>query len=169
MLNLRNNQPEMTPRPKLIIFTIFLLSTLFLVSCTKEKNDVVPNVYVDFNISLSDPEFFNLTAPLTSAYVSASTNNIGTPAAGYGNNGIIVFRYVEDEFFAYDRTCPHDFKVNNKSIQVNIVDDIYAVCPQCSTKYALPSYGTPASGVGQYPLKNYKTAFNGLIVHVWNY
>jgi hypothetical protein len=156
-------------RPNLIIFIIFLLFPLSLVSCNKEKNDVVPDVYIDFNISLNDPEFYNLNSPLTSAYVSASTNNIGLYAAGYDNNGIIIFRYVEDEFFAYDRTCPHDFKVNNKSVRVNIVDDIYAICPECSTKYALPSYGTPASGISQYPLKNYKTAFNGLIVHVWNY
>lgn len=168
MLNLRNNQTEMTIRPNLIIFILVFLTPFFLTSCSKEKNDVVPDVYIDFNISLNDPEFFNLTAPLTSAYVSSATNNIGIPAAGYGNNGVIIFRYIEDEFYAYDRTCPHDFKVNNKSVQVNIVDEIYAICPECNTKYALPSFGTPASGIGRYPLKNYKTSFNGLIVHVWN-
>lgn len=169
MLNLQNNQTEMRIRPNLIIFIISVISPLFVTSCSKDKNDVIPDVYIDFNISLNDVEFSGLTAPLTYAYVSASTNNIGAPAAGYGNNGIIVFRYVEDEFMAYDRTCPHDFKVNNKSIQVSVVDDIYAVCPECGTKYALPGYGTPASGIGQYPLKNYKTAFNNPWVHVWNY
>jgi hypothetical protein len=156
-------------RPNLIIFIIILISPLFITSCSKDENDVIPDVYVDFNISLNDVEFSNLTAPLTSAYVSASTNNIGMAAAGYGNNGIIVFRYVEDEFLAFDRTCPHDFKVNNKSVRINIIDDIYAICPECSTKYALPSYGTPASGIGQYPLKNYKTGFNNPWIHVWNY
>jgi hypothetical protein len=158
----------MIRRSKLIIFSLFLLTALSLLSCKKEKNDVIPNVYTDFYISLNDPEFFILTAPLTSVYVSSSTNNIGVGAAGYNNNGLIIFRYTEDEFFAYDRTCPHDFKVNNKSVKINIVDDIYAICPECSTKYALPGYGTPASGIGRYPLKNYKTAFNGLVVHVWN-
>ena len=169
MLNLRKIQSEMSVRPKLIIFTLILVLPLFITSCTKNKNDVIPDVYIDFNISLNDPEFYNLSSPLTSAYVSASTNNIGLYAAGYDNNGIIIFRYVEDEFLAYDRTCPHDFKVNDKSVQVNIIDDIYAICPVCSTKYALPSYGTPASGIGQYPLKNYKTAFNNPWIHVWNY
>jgi hypothetical protein len=168
MLTLRINQTEMTVRPNLIIFTIFLLSQLLITSCTKDKNDVVPDVYVDFYLSLDDPEFYILTTPLSAAYVSASTNNIGPNAAGYDNNGIIVFRDGNDEFFAYDRTCPHDFKVNNQSIRVNI-DGIYAVCPQCGTTYGLPINGTPASGIGQYPLKNYKASFNGLIVHVWNY
>jgi len=73
-----------------------------------------------------------------------------------------------DEFDAYDRTCPYDFAVNGKSIKVNI-DGIFAVCPECGTTYALPSFGTPYSGVGRYPLKNYKTTFNGQIVHVWHY
>ncbi len=27
-------------------------------------------------------------------------------------NGIIVFAGPNDEFYAYDRTCPHDYDVN---------------------------------------------------------
>jgi hypothetical protein len=159
----------MALKPNLIKIIVFILPLFIIASCTKDKNDVIPDVYVDFNISLNDPEFFILSAPLTSVYVSSSTNNIGLSAAGYDSNGIIIFRNGDDEFLAFDRTCPHDFKVNNKSVRVNILDDIYAVCPECGTKYGLPSFGTPASGIGRYPLKNYKTAFNGLIVHVWNY
>jgi len=169
MLNLWNNQTEMNIKPNLIFFIIILISPFVFSSCSKDKNDVIPDTFVDFSISLNDVEFSNLVSPLTYAYVSASTNNFGPNAAGYGNNGIIVFRYIEDEFLAFDRTCPHDFKVNNKSVRVNVIDDIYAICPDCSTKYALPSYGTPASGIGQYPLKNYKTAFNNPWIHVWNY
>jgi nitrite reductase/ring-hydroxylating ferredoxin subunit len=168
MLNLRNNQTEMTIRPNLIIFIIILIFPLFITSCSKEKNDVIPDVYVDFNISLYDPEFYILTAPLTADSVSASTNNIGSPAAGYDNNGIIIFRDGNDEFYAYDRTCPHDFKVNNRSVKVKI-DGITAVCPDCGSIYQLAAYGTPSNGPSQYPLKNYKTSFNNPWVHVWNY
>jgi nitrite reductase/ring-hydroxylating ferredoxin subunit len=152
------------------IFFILLLTLLFPASCSKEKNDVIPDVYVDFYISLNDPQFFDLTAPLNYAYVDASTNNIGERAAGYDGNGIIIFRAQENEFFAYDRTCPHDYFVNGMSIKVSVIDGIYAVCPECSSKYALPNYGTPLSGyVSKYPLKNYRTSFDGLNVHVWNY
>jgi len=169
MLILHNNKTEMSVKPNLIIFIVSIILPLFISSCSKDKNDVVPDVYVDFYISLNDPEFFVLASPFTSVYISSSTNNIGLNAAGYDGNGIIVFRNIEDEFLAYDRTCPHDFKENNKSVRLNIVDDIYAICPQCSTKYGLPVNGTPASGIGRYPMKNYKTTFNGLVVHVWNY
>jgi nitrite reductase/ring-hydroxylating ferredoxin subunit len=160
----------LTAKTNLYIFLFLISILLVFTSCQKEKNDVIPDVYIDFYISLSDPQFFDLTAPLNFEYVSSATNNMGDRAAGYDNNGIIIFRAQENEFFAYDRTCPYDYFVNGKSIKVNGVDMIYAVCPDCGTKYALPNYGTPLSGfVGRYPLKNYKTAFDGLNVHVWNY
>jgi len=152
-----------------IIFSGIILSIAILyLSCSKEKNDVIPDVYVDFYISLDDPEFLSLNAPTNSVIVTYKTNNLGAPAAGYDSNGIIIYRADETQFYAYDRTCPYDFAVNNLSIKVNI-DGIYAVCPQCRTSYALPAGGSPASGPGRYPLKNYKTSFNGINVHVWNH
>ena len=58
----------------------------------------------------------------------------------------------------------------NLSIKVNIdpTFSIYAICPKCGTKYALSAGGTPASGIGRYPLKNYRTSFDGRYVSVWN-
>lgn len=154
-------------RSKLVIFLILIFTVVLLVSCRKNRNDVIPDVYVDFTISLNDPEFFDLNAPTNSKIVTSATNNLGYRAAGYDGNGIIVYRSAMDEFYAYDRTCPHDFAVNGLSEKVNI-DFISAICPQCSTSYSLEAGGTPFSGPGKYPLKNYKTSFDGLIVHVWN-
>lgn len=152
---------------KIIIFLFTVLTAVSLNSCKKSKYDVIPDVYVDFYINLNDPEFFDLNAPMNYKIITSATNNWGINSAGYDHNGIIVYR-LTDDFYAYDRTCPHDFAVNGKSIKLNI-DGIYAVCPECGTTYALPSFGTPASGIGRYPLKNYKTSFNGQIVHVWHY
>jgi nitrite reductase/ring-hydroxylating ferredoxin subunit len=154
-------------KAKIIIFLITVLTAVSLNSCKKSKYDVIPDVYVDFYINLNDPEFFDLNAPMNYKIITSKTNNWGSNSGGYNDNGIIVYR-LTDEFYAYDRTCPHDFAVNSKSIKLNI-DGIYAVCPECGTTYALPSFGTPASGIGRYPLKNYKTSFNGQIVHVWHY
>jgi nitrite reductase/ring-hydroxylating ferredoxin subunit len=155
-------------KSKIIIILIATLTAVSLTSCKKSKNDVIPDVYVDFYIDLNDPEFFDLNSIGNSRVVTSITNNWGINAAGYDYNGIIVYRATLDEFYAYDRTCPHDFAVNGKSIKLNI-DGIFAVCPECGTNYALPSFGTPYSGVGKYPLKNYKATFNGQIVHVWHY
>jgi hypothetical protein len=156
----------MVAKSKILFFSVTILMGS-LISCKKSKYDVIPDVYVDFTISLNDPEFVALRATTGVAFVDAKTNNIGTSAAGYDGNGIIIYN-DEDQFYAYDRTCPYDFYVNGKSVKLN-VDFIYGVCPACGTKYALAVSGLPASGPGKYQLKPYKTAFNPPYVHVWHY
>jgi nitrite reductase/ring-hydroxylating ferredoxin subunit len=154
-------------KSKIINILIIVLTAVSLSSCKKNKNDVIPDVTVDFTINLNDAEFFDLNAIGNSKIVTSATNNWGIYSAGYDDNGIIVYRSFEDEFNAYDRTCPFDYAVNGLSIKVN-VDFTIAICPRCSTNYALSAFGTPISGPGKYPLKNYKTSFNGQSVHVWN-
>jgi hypothetical protein len=150
------------------IATFFLFIILFTAtSCNGKYNDVIPDVYVDFFIDLVyDPLFYDLTAAGNSVVITSSTNNWGTRSAGYDGNGIIVY-YSGDDYYAYDRTCPYCYKLGGQSVAVEI-DGIYAVCPECGTNYALPSYGTPTSGPGEYMLKNYHTKMSGYSVHVWN-
>lgn len=145
----------------------FIFFAFFAVSCENEKNDVIPDVYVDFTMDLNDIEFVNLTVMFGSVYVNANTNNWGQRASGFNNNGIIVFAGPEGEFYAYDRTCPHDYAADGSSVKVN-TDFIRAVCPRCSTVYELSIGGVPASGPGRYPLKNYRTNFDGRFLRVWN-
>ncbi len=150
---------------KILVFII--LSGIFLSSCKKDNNDVIPDVYVDFTIDLLDPEFVNLTVIDASDTVDASTNNWGSRASGFDNNGIIIYRGAE-EFFAYDRTCPFDYASKGLSIKV-VIEFAIAVCPECGTIYSLSTFGVPTSGVGNYSLKNYKTSFDGnRYVRVWN-
>ncbi len=154
---------------KIRYFFISLAFLLLPISCENNKNDVIPNVYTDFTMDIStDILFRDLTSVGNSVIVNYLTNNWGRYSAGYDSSGIIVYRSNEDEFNAYDRTCPYDYVVNNKSIRVN-VDFTMAICPVCSTYYALSSFGSPVSGPGRYPLKNYKTSFDGRYVRVWNY
>lgn len=146
----------------------FLFSLAFIVSmssCSKAKNDVIPDVYVNFTLDIDDPEFVNLTA-IGCDTVDARTNNWGTGAAGFNGNGIIIYN-GGDDFYAFDRTCPHDYEINGLSVKVK-ADFTIATCPQCGTIYSLSAAGTPASGVGQYPLKNYRTSFDGRFLRVWN-
>ena len=153
---------------KIRFFLITMAFVLALSSCNK-KNDVIPDVYVNFDINLTDVQFSNLNVFGGSVAVDSRTNNWGIGAAGYNGNGIIICFGVE-EFYAYDRTCPHDYVVNNLSIKVNIdpTNSTIAICPKCGTKYGLTVGGTPASGIGRYPLKNYRTSFQGNYVIVSN-
>jgi nitrite reductase/ring-hydroxylating ferredoxin subunit len=151
---------------KIRLFLIVITTFLALVSCNRKSNDVIPDVYIDFRINLYDPQFISLTAIGGAIAVDKNTNNIGYPAAGFNENGIIIYS-GPDGFYAYDRTCPHDYAVNGRSIRVNI-DFIQAVCPECGTSYALSATGTPSSGIGRFPLKNYRTSFDGIYIRVWN-
>lgn len=153
---------------KIKLYSVCALFTVALLSCSKYKNDVIPDVYVFFMIDLLDPQFVNLNAFGESDTVNARTNNFGSSAAGFDSNGIIVYCGGPDEYYAFDRTCPHDYATNSKSVQVSIVDNISAVCPECGTEYSLGAFGTPSSGPGRYPLKNYKTSFDGRYITVWN-
>lgn len=154
---------------KIKLFLIVAIPVFVLCSCRNAKNDVIPDVYVNFTIDLLDPQFINLTAMGGSDTIDGRTNNWGYRAEGFNGNGIIVYT-GPDEYYAYDRTCPHDYAVNGLSVKVKIdpVDFTSAVCPQCGTKYGLSVFGTPVSGVSKYPLKNYKTRFDGRYITVWN-
>ena len=158
----------MRTKLKIIIILIAALTTVSLISCKKSKNNIIPDVYVDFTIDLNDIIFRDLNAITNHVIVTYQTNNWGGRSAGYDSSGIIVYRSNLDQFYAYDRTCPYDYEVNGLPIKVN-VDFISAICPKCSTYYSLEAGGTPSSGPGRYPLKNYKTSFDGQTVHVWHY
>ena len=158
----------MTPDSKIRYFFISLSIFLCLISCERNKNDVIPDVYVDFTMDILD--FPNLESITGSATVNASDMRITDRryAGGFNGNGIIIYRSLPDEFNAYDRTCPHDYTDKQLSVKVN-VDFTEAICPQCSTHYALSAFGTPSAGPGRYPLKNYKVRFEGRFITVWNY
>jgi nitrite reductase/ring-hydroxylating ferredoxin subunit len=159
----------MSTIPKIKYFSILVALTVLPVSCENNKNDVIPDTYVSFTMDIvGDIQFSDLNAIGNYVIVNSLTNNWGSRAGGYEGNGIIIYRATLDQFYAYDRTCPHDFVVNNKVVKVN-VDFIQAVCPSCSTAYSLPTGGVVISGPGKYPLKNYRTIFDGRYLIVENY
>lgn len=148
-------------------FLAAFISVILCHSCTKERKDVIPDVYVDFTLDLENPEFANLTVSGSFDTIDASTHNWGLAAAGYDGNGIIVYS-GPDEFHAYDRTCPYDYAVNARSIKIKAGYAV-AICPECGTVYDLSAFGTPVSGPGRYPLKNYSINLTyNRYLRIWN-
>ncbi len=147
-----------------------MVFVIISVSCYK-KNDVIPTVYVDFTIDLENPYYASLNAFGGAKIISSNSPKSGSFFNSYNGNGIIIFAGV-DEFLAYDRTCPYEYITNGSSVAVTIdpSSSLFAVCPKCGTKYALSANGTPASGVGRYPLKNYRAnLLSGRYVYISNY
>ncbi|MGD0343179.1 MAG: hypothetical protein ABSA76_15875, partial [Bacteroidales bacterium] len=102
----------MTTGSKIKYFFISLALFLLPVSCENTKNDVIPNVYVDFTMDITNDILFrDLTSITNSVIVNYLTNNWGYTSAGFDSSGIIVYRSDLDEFNAYDRTCPYDYEI----------------------------------------------------------
>lgn len=137
--------------------TKFFLTLLFLVSCISscnDKNQVVPYIYVNFTLSVFDPEFADLVVPGNSITVTG------------GVNGILIYRISEVDFAAYDRTCTYDIE---EGCQVKVDDSgIFAVDTLCCHSQYLLLDGSVTRGPATYPLKRYNTSFDGTYLRVYN-
>ncbi len=149
------------------IRNFFLIVLLYVLAnaCETEKQKIIPHTYVNFSIRLDDPQFITLSSIGNAVVITSSYD--GSNSAGYDNNGIILYRASQDEFYAFDRTCTYDVE---KSIAVEIDDSgIMAVCPECGSIYVLPNIGFPTKeSPSKYALHQYQTSFDGLNVHVFN-
>jgi nitrite reductase/ring-hydroxylating ferredoxin subunit len=144
------------------IFTkiIFLITVLAIVPllffCKKDKQNLVPYVYVDFYVDIDEPYFADLHAVGNSVSVTG------------GVEGIIIFRKSLDEFVAIERCCSYNPEerciVARDSVQTGTV-----ICPCCKSVFSIYDGSiikTPAS----HPLTLYQTSFDQLNnrVHVTN-
>ena len=74
------------------INNILILAALLLIvnSCKNSENDVIPDLYINFQINLAtDIEFSALNVMGNHVVVTSATNNWGSRSSGYDNNGII--------------------------------------------------------------------------------
>jgi len=134
--------------------------------CKKNNSDVIPDTFIDFTIDLNNPQYIDLNVVGNTIMISAQT--LGIISLGYDNHGILIYRASEDEFYAFDRTCPFEEELN-QAVAIDNAGDVTAECPKCHTEYVLPSYGYPTDkGPGTYPLKMYKTGLSGTSLHVYH-
>ncbi|HEX7411951.1 MAG TPA: hypothetical protein VF298_07415 [Bacteroidales bacterium] len=137
-----------------ISFLLFPLVFLyiFLVSCRKDSaSSRVPYVYVNIQLYPNSIDFIP-----TSGWVYVTG----------GNRGIIVYRMTENEFFAYDRTCPYD--PENLAARVRIdPSGVIVVDTVCGSKYILTT-GYPISGPSKSPLLQYRTSYDGEVLYISN-
>ena len=140
---------------KLRIFLFIFTLILIPFACVKKTGDIVPDVPVHVTINVNtDPEYLNLRAPGNADTINRT---VGGYPVGYMGNGIIVYRYSETVFYAYDRTCPYQI---DKHVAVKLQDNSFAKCPVCHSVYILAGEGSPTTaGPSKYPLKQYRTTF----------
>ena len=134
----------------LYYLTAFLL--MCSLSCKKDNNDI-PEVYVDIYLYTTDPAFAPLNATSGFAYASG------------GSKGILIFRKSQNEFMAYDRHCT--YKVPDGNYVTVDASGLLAVDANCNSKFLITD-GSPNSGPSVNSLKQYQTAFDGTVLHIFN-
>ena len=131
---------------------------------------IEPNPIGNYPVALRLDLTFNdkalRTVPSAATYTHYS-HPISSAYQAFGFGGVLVVHGVDAKFYAFDLSCPYE---NRSSVRVEPDSDIiYAVCPQCGTKYLINNgSGLSVEGVGRHGLKPYKAESDGrstVIVH----
>lgn len=124
-------------------------------SCIEEEERIIPYTHVDIRINLSLPQYYAL---------NIINNAIIIPYVGYNQNGVIVYRLNQEEFFAFDATCPQHVHTST-AIAIDDNDPGNAICPYCNKVYILLNLGYVEGG---YPLQRYRTSLHGTELRIYN-
>lgn len=123
-------------------------------SCERTNPSGIPYVPVNYQLTVSNPEFAPLLAVGGWLYI------------GGGSRGIIVYRATPEEFRAFDRHCT--FQVNdNCRVSVDNTDITAHDSECCDSKFLLVD-GAPIDGPANLGLHQYNTTFDGNVVMIFN-
>lgn len=137
---------------RLLKYLPAILVFFFVVSCRKDKQK--PEIpYVVVNIQLY---------PNTLDYISVS----GWVYVTGGYRGLIVYRMTDNDFMAYERTCPYDPDKDCARVEVES-SNITAVDSCCGSQYILTD-GSPIRGPSGYSLQQYQTSYDGNQLRIFN-
>ncbi len=120
--------------------------------CENEVYDF-PQVDVNLNLYINNPEFFNIEAPGGWIYLNG------------GVAGILLYRKNLDEFIAYDRASTYN-PTADCGITVDL-DNIILNDP-CSDSQFLITDGSVIQGPASQALKRYNTNLYGNNLSIYN-
>lgn len=136
-------------------FTL-LAFCLLLFSCHKDNavtnNQYLQNVSFVKEINTALPSYNNLQYP---------SNPILIRDAGAGIQGIIVMKVGENDYRAWEASCPNEYPTDCTKLSIS---GLNAKCTCDNSQYSLFT----GDGGKQYGLKAYRTEINGAIIRVYN-
>ncbi len=137
-----------------LYIAMVLIAILF--GCSKD-NHPVPNVSFTAYIDIQLPDYAGTVFTINR---DRNGNQIGIA-------GVIVYRLSDMEFYAFERYCPHDQKIN---CRVTIGEEnSTAQCNCCKSEFLILSpTGDVVSGPSAYGLKRYRTRVDGSYLVISN-
>lgn len=136
--------------------SLLVIALVFLTpGCSKDDPyPEIPYVYVNFSLNPNSPQYDRLNV----------VNGWETVYGGY--NGILIFRLSFDQFVAFERACPYDPTKQGAQVRVE-PGGTTCYCPVCNSRYIMTD-GTPFDGPSRYPLKQYQTVYDGMMLYISN-
>jgi nitrite reductase/ring-hydroxylating ferredoxin subunit len=125
--------------------SLLIIVIVSLTYSCKNKNDAIPDVYVNIEIDLNNPDFYPLQSVGNYVYVTG------------GVKGIIVYRKSFDEFIALERTCPHDPDIGRVFVNESTHSAIDTI--GCGSEFSLLVDGMVTEGPSKFPLKLYHAVY----------
>lgn len=141
-------------KSKIPFYAIAIFSLLLFSKCNKnESNNNIPFTTVDINLNINNPSNFAVQVVGGWVYIQG------------GSKGIIVYRFSENEFRAYDR---HSTYQPEKNCIVAVDNsNITAEDPCSGSKFMLVD-GSVSKGPAQIALRRYNTTFDGTFLRINN-
>lgn len=135
------------------LFLVFVLAMALFFSCNTNDNPI-PMVQVDIKLSINNAELASLQNPGGWAYVHG------------GVNGIFVYNFDNNTFYAYDRACP----CNPKDAPLVYDESLHVLCHKdtvnnCNSQFNVIMRGSVQHGDSHYPIREYKViSQNGYLI-----
>jgi len=128
----------------------FIIISLLLISskCSKNNNNIIPNIPFDITIDLNLPSYIELTGVGGWSYVNG------------GSRGIIVYRRSIDEFIAFDRHSPADPEGTCFLPLFPDATNFLVLKDTCNSATFSLYDGSPMSN-SEYGLRQYSTQYSG--------
>lgn len=140
---------------------LFIISTIYLLSMFScddtPHNPNIPNVYINFTIEPNSTFYPELNT--VSGHLEVS--------APWPSRGIIIYRYSEEEFKAYERQSPNEPNACGEGSRM-IVEFPFVVDTCLNVKYSILDGSIITQGYNGYPLIQYRTQYNGNTLRIYN-
>ena len=115
----------------------------------------MPDLWVDFQVNVYNAEFSSLQNPGGWAYVTG------------GYNGVFIYNFDNQSFYAYDRACPSDIAHAPLVYDEKRHELLHAdTTENCNSRYSVLLHGAVTHGDSKYPLREYKAAMYGTKLRV---
>ena len=123
----------------------------------RAKDNTIANLYAKMKALEAKAELdkAGLNAQLASKVFT--TPRYAGEAMGY--SGILVVHGLNDIFYAYEQSCPYEAK---RDIRIEVDSSgLYAICPQCLSKFEIANGGYPVEGPARHYLRTCNVHPNG--------